>query len=246
LAGYYRSFVFVPGTSLFVVLDQVKARSSANRHGQYVKHLRWHFPKVPTVAGGSVHVLNGSSGLWMDAVAPTSAQLTAVNETSNPDGCDNSASPCVPCDGKADGLTTKCTPWGDDDAYTYRVEERYPGNPLAQSFLNVFQSGTKSSANPATLAVTSASGNMIGTRIVQSGGAITYVLFNAGAGQTPTPISSTSFTGAATAARYLLAGMMPGARYTVSASGTSVSVTQASNGTFAATPAGVLDFTLGG
>ena len=244
LADYYRSFVFVPGAGLFVVLDQLKARSSANRHGPYLKHLRWHFPKAPTVSGSSVHVLNGSSGLWMDAVAPTSTQLTAVNETSNPDGCDNGSSPCLPCDGKADGLTSHCTPWGDDAAYTYRVEERYPGNPLAESYLNVFQSGAKGSANPTTVAVTSANGNMTGTRIVQSGGAITYVLFNAGAGQTPTPISSTSFTGATTAARYLLTGMTPGARYSVTRSAATVSLTKASSGTVVATPAGVLDFTV--
>jgi hypothetical protein len=244
LSDYNRSFMFVPGSSLFVILDQLKVRSSANRHGPYLKHLRWHFPKAPVVSGSSVHVLNGSSGLWMDAVAPSPPQLTAVNETSNPDGCDNGFSPCLPCDGKSDGLTTKCTPWGDDNAYTYRVEERYPGNPLAQRFVTVFQSGAKSSANPATLGVTSADGKLTGTRIVQPGGAITFVLFNAGAGQTPAPISQTSFTGAATTARYLLAGMAPGGRYSVTASGTTVLVTEASTGTVVATPAGVLDFNL--
>jgi hypothetical protein len=245
LADYYRSFVFVPGASLFVILDQLKARSSADHHGPYLKHLRWHFPKAPTVSGSSVHVLNGSSGLWMDAVAPTSSQLTAVNETSNPDGCDDGSSPCLPCDGQADGLTANCTPWGDDNAYTYRIEERYPGNPLAETFLNVFQSGGKGAVNPTTVAVSSANGNMTGTRIVQSGGAITYVLFNAGAGQTPAPISRTSFTGATSTARYVLAGMTPSARYAVTTSGATVSLTQASNGTVLATPAGVLDFTLG-
>ena len=32
-------------------------------------------------------------GLWMDAVAPSLPQLSVVNETANPDGCDSSFSP---------------------------------------------------------------------------------------------------------------------------------------------------------
>src|SRR5436309_425049 len=87
---------------------------------------------------------------------------------------------------------------------TYRVEDRYPGNPLAQSFVTVFQSGPKSSTNPTTTSVTSADGKLTGARIVQANGAITFVLFNADAGQTPAPLSSMSFAGATTTARYLL------------------------------------------
>jgi hypothetical protein len=70
------------------------------------------------------------------------------------------------------------------------------------------------------------------------------VLFNAGAGQTPNPITGTSFTGSSTTARYLLAGLVPGARYSVTRSGTTVSVAESSAGTFVASAAGTLDFTL--
>jgi hypothetical protein len=244
LSGYYRSFVFVPGQSVFVILDQLKARPSTNPHGPYLKHLGWHFPKAPAVSGASVHVVNGGSALWMDAVAPSPPQLSVVNETANPDGCDGSSSPCLPCDGKADGLTTHCTPWGDDNAYTYRVEERYPGNPLAQSFVTVLQSGPKSSSNPTTTGLSSADGKLTGAKIVQANGATTFVLFNAGAGQTPAPVTSTSFTGSNTTARYLLAGLVPGAHYVVTTSAATVSVVGSSTGALTASPAGVLDFTL--
>jgi hypothetical protein len=244
LSDYYRSFAFIPARGLFVVYDELAARSSTNRHGQYLKHLRWHFPQRPTVTGSSVHVLNGGSGLWMDAVAPASPELTSVNETRNPDGCDNGSSPCLPCDGSADGLTVHCTPWGDDNAYAFRVEERDPGNPLAQRFLDVFQTGPADSTSPATAAVTSTDGKLTGTKIVQAGGTTTFVLFNAGAGQTPSPVTQTHFTGSATTARYVLAGMVPGVRYSVTRAGATITVAESSAGAFTATPAGVLDLTL--
>jgi sugar lactone lactonase YvrE len=243
LDHYYRTFLFLPSSSLFVVLDQLTAKSSTSPHGPYLKHLRWHFPQPPTVSGSSVHVVNGSSGLWMDAVLPASPTLSVVNEATNPDGCDNSFSPCLPCDGTADGLTSNCTPWGDATAYTERVEERYPGNPLSQTFLSVFQAGAASSTNPTVTHLDSNDNAMTGAEIVQAGGATTFVLFNAGSGQTPTPVTSTSFTGSASSATYLLAGLTPKAIYKVSRSGSTITVTQDASGTLTASAAGVLQFT---
>ena len=244
LASFYRSFVYLPSANLFLLFDQIKAASSTNRHGPYLKHLRWHFPNVPVVRGQTVRVNQGASRLVMDTLLPAKASITPVDERHNPDGCDKTETPCLPCDGTSDGLTTHCTPWGNDSG-TYRVEVRAPGNPLAVRFLTVIQAGPKSAPPRAAARITDRDGRMIGARMLEPDGRTFVVLLNNGPGQTPTPLTSTSYTAPRTNAMYLLCGLPPNARYAVSKSRAGiVTVTQFSSGPFMTSAAGVLRFTI--
>jgi len=86
---------------------------------------------------------------------------------------------------------------------------------------------------------------MIGADIAQADGKRNVVLFNSQPGQTPPPITSTSYTfsGPATA-KHTLCGLAPGGRYTVSRAGTVVTVSRDETGPLSASSAGILQFTL--
>lgn len=231
LQSFYRSVLYLRGSGLFAVLDQVTAKSSANARGPYLKKIRWHVPNVPTVAGKSVRVDQGASRLWLDVVLPQAATLHAVNESQNPEPCDVDPAPC--------------TPYGDDSG-TWRIEVSDPANPLSVPFLTLLSPGPAGSAEPLVSALTTNDGKMTGAIAVGTTCKSDVVLFNAGAGASPAPVSATSygFTGSASAV-HTLAGMEPGSRYAVTWSAGLVTVAASSSGAFRASPGGVLRFTLG-
>ena len=244
---FYRSFLYLRSANLFVLYDQVKADRSTNPRGPYLKHLRWHFPNVPTIRNETVRVDQGASRLYLDTLLPEHASLTAVDERHNPDGCDKRYTPCLPCDGTSDGLTTRCGPWDDyvNNSGTYRAEVRAPDNPLATRFLTIIQVGGRATPEMLTSRITSLDSTMVGARIVQPGGETNIVLFNNRPGQTPAPIRSTSYrsTGLSTTMHALM-GLAPNARYAVSKSSSgTITVALSGSGLFRASPAGVLRFT---
>jgi hypothetical protein len=232
LEYFYRNFVYLRAPNVFVVFDQVKAKTSTNPLGPYKKHLRWHMPNRPTIAGRVAQLDQGQSRLFIDTVLPANANLKIVDESSNPDPCD--------------GTDPACVPFGpDSSAETFRVEVRDPLNPLTVPFLTVLQAGSKTSTAPASTQIASLDGTMIGVEILQAGGARSIVLFNNRSGQTPAPITSTSYNLAGSSSvRHALLGVVPGARYSVTLSNGVVSVAQNAAGDRTASPSGVLYFTL--
>lgn len=230
LAFFYRSFLYLPGSGIFVIYDQVRAKPSSNPRGPYLKHLRWHLPNRPAVSGHIVTVNQGSSRLYLDVLKPPDAQIKIVDESSNPDPCEDAG--------------PRCVPYGED-AGTFRVEVREPSNPLFIPFMTVLQPAARST--PAATAVNIATGDsrMIGAMIVQSSAKADIVLFNNQSGQVPAPIVSTQYAFAGPAAAYhTLAGMIPGARYKITYSGGAVQVAKNASGNAVASPAGVLRFRL--
>jgi hypothetical protein len=224
---FYRNFLYLRASNTFVVYDQVQAKPSANPRGPYRKHIRWHLPSRPEVAGRVARLDYGQSRIFIDTVLPANATLAVVDEWRNPDPCEASDMGCVP--------------FGANVA-TFRVEVRDPQNPLFIPFLTVLQPGSNTSAAPATTQIASADGKMIGVEI-SHGGARNIALFNNQPGQVPAPITSTSyrFTGSAS---HTLTGMVPGARYSVALADGVVRVDQNAAGTRVASPAGVLHFPL--
>lgn len=232
LESFHRSLLYLRGADLFVVYDQVKAKTSTNAFGAYRKHLRWHLPNSPVVAGHLAHVDLGGSRLFIDSLLPAGASLSIVDESSNPDPCN--------------GTVTPCTPFGDNSG-TFRLEVRDPANPLAVEFLTVLQPGPTALAAPVSTLLTSGDGKMKGALIAQSGGPTSVVLFNAQAGQVPPPVTATSYAfSGSTAAVHTLGGLVPGGKYTVTSAGGVVTVTQSPAGSSTASASGVLQFTLAG
>src|SRR4029450_10739350 len=119
---FYLLFLYLRAANVFVVYDQVAAKPSVNPLGPYKKHIRWHVPELPVVAGNKARLDHGVSRLFLHAVLPTNATLTVVDELANPD----------PCDGSVPG----CVPFGAN-AGTYRIEVRDPLHPLFIPFLTV-------------------------------------------------------------------------------------------------------------
>ena len=48
---FYRTFLYLRASNTFIVYDQVQAKTSSNPRGPYRKHIRWHLPNTPTIAG---------------------------------------------------------------------------------------------------------------------------------------------------------------------------------------------------
>jgi hypothetical protein len=231
LEFFYRSFLYLRAPNVFVVFDQVKAKPSANPKGAYRKHIRWHVPESPTITGKTAQIDHGQSRLFLDVLLPVNASLAVVDELTNPD----------PCDGSVPG----CVPFGEANAGTYRIEVRDPLNSLSVPFLTVLQPGSKTSTAPANTQISSLDGTMIGVEILQAGGARSIVLFNNQSGQTPAPITSTSYNLAGSSSvRHALLGLVPNARYAVTLNNGVVSVAQSAAGDKTASPSGVLFFTL--
>jgi hypothetical protein len=226
---FYRNFLYLPGSGIFVIYDQVRAKPSANPRGPYAKHLRWHLPNKPSVSGHVVSVSQGTSRLYLQALEPLDAQFRIIDESNNPDPCDDGPPGCVP--------------YLYEDAGTFRVEVRDPLNPLFVPFLTVLQPAAMFTPPASAVNVASSDGKMAGARIVQSSGKTDVVLFNNQSGQVPAPITSTQygFSGS-TAGFHTLAGMIPGARYKVAFGGGLVQVAQNASGNFSASPAGVVRF----
>ena len=229
LEYFHRNFVYLRAANVFVVYDQVKAKSSSNALGQYKKHIRWHLPDMPVITGKTARLDHGQSRLFLDTVLPANASLAVVDELNNPDPCDGSVPACVP--------------FGQANAGTYRIEVRDPANPLYVPFLAVLQAGSNTSTSPTNTAVASLDGKMIGVEIAQAGGVRNLVLFNNQPGQVPMPITSTSYNvTASTSTSRTLLGVVPNAHYTVVLSAGVEQVNQNSAGAWVASPSGVLHF----
>ncbi len=223
---FYRSFFYQRFANVFVVFDQVKAKPSANPKGPYPKHMRWHFPVKPVINQNAVLVEKGDSRLHMISLMPTA--LSAVDEGTNPDPCEDATPPC--------------TPWGENSG-TWRLEVRDANNPLTQQFLMVMQSVAKDQAAPTASVVNTTSGNMTGVLLTTASNDRSVVLFNSQEAQVPTPIDQCSYSiPAAATAAHSLCGMEPGARYNVAISGDNVSVSSSTSGSYTASEAGVLRF----
>jgi hypothetical protein len=227
---FYRNFLYLRASNVFVVYDQVQAKPSSNPRGAYKKHIRWHLPNKPAITGKTARLDYGQSRLFIDAVLPASASLAVVDEWKNPD----------PCDGSVPG----CVPFGANAA-TFRIEVSDPQNPLFIPFLTVLQPGSNTSTPPSDSPVSSLDGKMIGVDISLAG-AHSIVLFNNQAGQVPAPITSTSyrFSGSGGVVTQTLMGVIPGALYSVALTDGVVQIDQSPSGNKTASPAGVLHFTL--
>ncbi|MBS1827889.1 MAG: hypothetical protein JST93_21450 [Acidobacteria bacterium] len=230
LEFFYRNFVYLRDANLFVVYDQVRAKTSTNRRGPYQKHLRWHLPNTPTITGSMARLDYGQSRLFIDTVLPANARLTVVDEWTNPDPCNGTDPACVPFEANAG---------------TFRIEVRDPQNSLDTSFLTVLQAGSNSSAAPTSMAITSVDNKMSGVYITTAAGSRSLALFNAQSGQTPAPVTETSYRVSGSGAiTHTLMGLVPGARYTVVSTNGVIQVTQSANGDKTASAAGVLRFVL--
>ncbi|MEO7326752.1 MAG: hypothetical protein ABIW82_18170 [Dokdonella sp.] len=229
LEYFYRNFLYLRASNVFVVYDQVKAKASVNPLGAYKKHIRWHVPAAPAISGKTARVDQGSSRLFLDMVLPINANLASVDELTNPD----------PCDGSDPG----CVPFGAANAGTFRIEVRDPANPQFVPFLAVLQPGASSSSAPIDTRLVSLDGNMIGVDILQAGGARSIVLFNDRTGQVPAPIVSTTFNvSGAGVLSYTLLGLAPNVHYSAVLTNGVMQVDQSPGGNWLSSPAGVLHF----
>lgn len=230
---FYRSFLYLRSANLFISYDQVKAKNSTNPLGQYHKHIRWHFPTQPAINGKRVQVSQGASRLYLDTLLPSSASITAIDESHNPDPCDGSVAGCTPYDN-----------WFNNSG-TWRIEVKDSNNPLFIPFLTVIQVGDNSAPAMNTTLLNSLDSKMVGAQISQPNGQINIVFFNNQSGQVPTPLTNTSynFSGPDTAIHTLM-GVVPNAKYAVSFANSAVTVVQDNSGNFTASPAGVLQFTV--
>jgi hypothetical protein len=227
LEHFYRSFLYLRAANVFVVYDDVLAKPSLNARGPYRKHLRWHTPANPVIVGKRVQLDYGQSRLYIDTVMPANATLAVVDELNNPD-------PCAPGD-------IGCVPFGQANAGTYRIEVRDPLNPLPVRFLTVLQPGSNSSTAPTDTQIASLDARMIGVDIAQGGSVRNIVLFNSQAGQTPAPITSTSYnvSGAGPVSHTLL-GLVPNGHYAATLSAGVMQIDQSAAGKWTASSAGVL------
>jgi len=195
LGFFYRSFLYLRPANLFLVYDQVQAKTSTNPMGPYQKHLRWHFPNLPSINGRTVIVDQGASRLYMDTLLPSNLSLTAVDESNNPDP----------------------GPDYEKDSGTWRIEVRDKNSPLFIPFLTLFQPGTPATPEARVSNLSSVDGTMVGAQIIQANGSVDIVLLNNRAGEVPFPISSTFYRfSPAIDSQHTLLGFQPGVKYSVS------------------------------
>lgn len=228
LERFYRSFMYIRDANVFVVYDQTKARQSTNSRGEYRKHIRWHFPNRPVVAGNALSMEQRASRLNMAFLLPEAATITPVDEMQNPDPCD--------------GIDPDCVPY-EFNSGTWRVEVRDPAGSRTTPFLTVLHPTPIGDARMTASTLRSDDGMMVGSRVIVPNRGEFVTLFNDGEGQTPSPIASVAYSvDGAASARHTLGGMVPDARYTVAITGSMVTVTQSAAGALMSSPGGVLQF----
>ncbi|MCO5950322.1 cadherin-like beta sandwich domain-containing protein [Mucilaginibacter flavidus] len=226
---YYRSFLYLRNSDIFVVYDKFMAKNSTNAAGQYKKHLRWHFLQPPVVNGSNITATQDNSKLYIHTVLPATVDVVTVNENTNPDNTFGS--------GYNYAFNTN----------TWRTEVNTTGNPLREDIVTVLQPGAKTtSVEMVTTAIKTTQNNMEGS-IVKANGNDELVLFNNNIAKYPAPVTLASypFTGPITT-NHTLCGLAPGQNYIVAYSAVVVTVTKAAAGTHQASPSGVLTFTLQG
>jgi len=227
LRYYYRSFLYLRNSDIFLVYDKLLAKNSSNAAGQYQKHLRWHFLTSPTINGNNITDVMDNSKLYIHTVIPAAVTINNVNENNNPDNT-----------------------FGSNLNYafntnTWRAEVNVPNNPLKQDLLTVLQPGPKATLTEMiTTALQTNQANMEGT-IVKVHGNTELVLFNNSTAKYPLPIviASYAFTGAANTV-HTLCGLAPNQNYAVTYVSSVVTVKKIASGTTKASPSGVLTFTI--
>ncbi len=218
LRYYYRSFLYLRNSNIFVVYDKFLAKN--NPSNQYPKHLRWHFMESPIVSGNNITATMDNSKLYVHTVLPAAVTIAKVNEHID-----------------LDPLVTK--------TYTWRAEVSVYGNPIKQDILTVMQPGGLASTEMVTTAITTNENNMEGS-IVQVNGNTEVVLFNNSTAKYPPPITmaSYSFNGPVNT-QHSLCGLGPNKVYQVDYNSSTVTVTQSASGNLTASPSGVLNFQMG-
>ncbi|RYE23498.1 MAG: T9SS type B sorting domain-containing protein, partial [Sphingobacteriales bacterium] len=227
LRYYYRSFLYLRGTNIFLVYDNLLVKNSANAKGQYKKHLRWHFLKQPVVSGSNVTATMDNSKLFVHTVLPEAVDIATVNESANPDNVYGTSANWY------------------FNTNTWRAEVTVPGNPLKQDILTVLQPGAKTgSTEMTTTALKTTQNNMEGS-IVKIGSRTEVVLFNKSVAKYPSPITSATYTYTGSLnATHSLCGLDPGKAYQVTYTGPVVTVKRTTSGTIKASASGVLTFVL--
>jgi gliding motility-associated-like protein len=226
LRYYYRSFLYLRSSNVFVVYDNLLAKNSTNVAGQYKKHLRWHFLNQPVVNGNNITATMDNSKLFIHTVSPATLNIAAINESNNPDNIFGSSVNYA------------------FNTNTWRAEVSVANNPLKQDIVTVLQPGAKTATEMLTTAISSTQNNMEGS-IITANGTTEVVLFNTSIAKYPAPVSVTSYayTGPPTA-RHTLCGLDPNKAYLVSYNASVVTVTRSAAGTAVASPSGVLTFQL--
>lgn len=224
LKHFYRSFLYLRNSDIFLVYDKILAKNSTNVQGQYKKHLRWHFLENPTINGNNITAIEDNSKLFIHTVIPTNASILKVDESNNPDNTFGSSLNYA------------------FNTYTWRAEVSFPNNPLKTDFLTVLQPSKLTGVEMNTNAIASTTGNMEGT-LVSVNGKQELVLFNKSDAKYPSPITSTSYTfNWQIATAHTLCGVVPNGKYQVDYNGITVNVTQSNTGNVTASPSGVLRF----
>lgn len=225
LRYFYRTFLYLPNANVFVTFDQVKAAPSTNPNGQYLKELRWHTPATPTLNGKAVTATYRQSKLRLHTLLPQNANISLVDESNNPDNI-----------AYYDG--------SDANSPTWRIAVKHNNNNvLEHPFLTVFSAGnlTLPEMNTANLATTD--NKMTGAIIALADSSKYVALFNQQSGQTPPPISNTTYSyNQSGYTIHLLCGMMPNTNYDLSYNGNSISISAAATGSYTSSLSGVLRF----
>ncbi len=223
---FYRSFLYLRNSNVFVTYDKFQAKNSTNAAGQYKKQLRWHFLNQPVVNGNNVTATIDNSKLFVHTVIPAVVNVAAVNESNNPDNVYGSAVNYA------------------FNTNTWRAEVSVPNNPLKQDIVTVMQPGAKTASEMITTAIATSQNNMEGSLITLNGNT-EVVLFNNSIAKYPVPVSAASYayTGPLTGT-HTLCGLDPGKKYAVAYNGATVTVTKSAAGTETASPSGVLSFSL--
>lgn len=228
LEYFHRTFAYIRLSNIFVVFDQTKARASTNPRGEYRRHMRWHFPNRPTVAGSTLTMEQGASRLNMAFLLPDPATIATVDERANPD----------PCDGTVPG----CTPYGFNSG-TWRVEVRDAAPSLTIPFLTVLQPTDRTGSAMTATSIAATGGTMIGAKIALQEKGIYVVMFNNGSGGAQTPIATAQYTTTGAArALHTLGGMKPTTRYAAMIVDSTVTVTEDAGGSYLSSEGGVLQF----
>ena len=225
LRYFYRSLLYLPKANVFLVFDQVKAANSTNPAGQYIKELRWHTPATPTLNDNRVTAIYRNSKLRLHTLLPQNAAITLVDESNNPD---NTA--------YYDGQ--------DANSPTWRVAVRHNDNTvLEHPFLTVFTAGNLTLPDMNTTNMTTNDNKMTGASIVLADNSHYIALFNQQSGQTPTPISNTTYNYTGNGqTTHTLCGMLPNTNYNVTDNGSSISIAASPTGSYTSTVSGILQF----
>ncbi|MBK6890559.1 MAG: hypothetical protein IPI59_02265 [Sphingobacteriales bacterium] len=222
LQHFYRNYLYLNGSNLMVVFDQVKVAS--NSGNPYIKALRWHFTGQPTQNGNITTLQKNTSKLYLHTLLPQTASIDLIDESNNPDTLyydDNNVNP-----------------------QTWRIDVKHPvNNTLEHPFLTVITAGNTNLPAITTQNITTTDAKMTGAAITNGDQNQYVALFNSQSGLAPAPVTNTQYVwGSNELTQHTLCGVQPNANYQVDFAAGSVQVTQNAMGSCTASVAGVLQF----